>query len=99
VSGPGILFLANNFGNTINNTSRQALNTRFNINIPAGTTLGEFVRHLLRRMPRRFRQAPIDSDGWIRVRVGDHVNEFNQDDDVAQCLDPPEADSYPPRGS
>jgi hypothetical protein len=48
-------------------------------------------------MPRKFRQAPIDSDGTVRITVGDYEDLFAQDDDPVQAPDPPVADTYPPR--
>lgn len=60
-------------------------------------TVRRAIRFFARHAPRHWRQPPIDNDGTITITVGGFVDEFDQDDDPAQCLDPPEAESYPPR--
>ena len=96
VSGAGIFLLANNADDVLTNPRRNAINTQLGTAFPAGTTLRQVLRYLLRQEPRRFRQVPIEYDGSCWVTLGPLTESFNQDDDPVQALDPPEAASYPP---
>jgi hypothetical protein len=96
VSGTGIWLLANAPGDILTNARRNAINAELGTTFPSGTTLRTVLRYLVRHMPRRFRQVPIGYDGMCRLTLSGYLDEWSQDDDPVQALDPPEADSYPP---
>jgi hypothetical protein len=96
VSGSGIFLITNLPDDALTNARRNAINSALGTAFPAGVTLRQVFRHLVRQMPRRFRQCPIEGDGMCRNTLGPMVDTFAQDSDPAQCLDPPMAASYPP---